>query len=159
MSRCGSGAVVCSWSLLIRWAQRARCQAETPLIALFRFPRPPLTKAATPQRTEGVLGHARRDPFKIEKLTLSDKRGKGKMRPHKFKVGDIVGLEPAVSRNVPGGVYVVIKHLPGNGEHEYRIKSANEPHERVARESELTKVQSVSVGRYSQHSPWRSHSR
>src|SRR5256885_4718116 len=38
-----SGAVVCSWSLLIRWAQRARCQAETPLIALFRFPRPALS--------------------------------------------------------------------------------------------------------------------
>jgi hypothetical protein len=62
------------------------------------------------------------------------------MRPHKFKVGDIVALEPAVCRNVPGGVYVVIKHLPANGEHQYRIKSANEPHERVARESELTKV-------------------
>jgi hypothetical protein len=43
------------------------------------------------------------------------------MRPHKFKVGDIVALEPAVSRNVPGGVYVVIKHLPANGEHQYRI--------------------------------------
>src|ERR1700738_2214361 len=42
MSLCGFGAVVCLWSLLIRWAQRARCQAETPLIALFRFPRPAL---------------------------------------------------------------------------------------------------------------------
>src|SRR5258708_40131814 len=39
---CGSGAVVCSLSLLIRWAQRARCQAETPLIGLFRFLRPAL---------------------------------------------------------------------------------------------------------------------
>jgi hypothetical protein len=29
--------------ILIRWAQRARCQAETPLIALFRFPRPALS--------------------------------------------------------------------------------------------------------------------
>jgi hypothetical protein len=29
---------------------------------------------------------------------------------------------------------------PGNGEPEYRIKSANEPHERVARESELIKA-------------------
>jgi hypothetical protein len=29
-------------SLLIRWAQRARCQAETPLIGLFRFLRPAL---------------------------------------------------------------------------------------------------------------------
>jgi len=62
------------------------------------------------------------------------------MRPHKFKVGDIVALNPAVSRFVPGGVYEVIKHLPGNGEYEYRIKSANETHERVARESELTKT-------------------
>src|SRR5665648_627817 len=40
--RCGSGVVVCSWSLLIRWAQRARCQAETPLIVLCRFPGPAL---------------------------------------------------------------------------------------------------------------------
>jgi hypothetical protein len=28
--------------LLIRWAQRARCQAETPLIVLCRFPQPAL---------------------------------------------------------------------------------------------------------------------
>ena len=33
------------------------------------------------------------------------------------------------------------KQLPHNGrEFEYRIKSANEDHERVARESELTKA-------------------
>jgi hypothetical protein len=62
------------------------------------------------------------------------------MRPHKFKIGEIVALAPVFGRNVSGGVYVVIKHLPGNGEYEYRIKSANEPHERVARESELTKT-------------------
>jgi hypothetical protein len=41
--RCGSGAVVLSWSLLIRRAQRARCQAETPLIVLCRFPEPALS--------------------------------------------------------------------------------------------------------------------
>ena len=35
------------------------------------------------------------------------------------------------------GVFEVIKRLPGNGEPEYRIKSASEPHERVVRESEL----------------------
>jgi hypothetical protein len=59
--------------------------------------------------------------------------------PHKFKVGDIVTIKPSVSRNVPGGVYEVIKVLPDpDGEREYRIKSANEPHERVARESELS---------------------
>jgi hypothetical protein len=47
---------------------------------------------------------------------------------------------PAISRFVPSGVFEVTKRLPGNGEREYRIKSANEPHERVARESELIKA-------------------
>jgi hypothetical protein len=62
------------------------------------------------------------------------------MRPHKFKIGEIVALAPVFGRKVSGGIYVVIKHLQGIGEYEYRIKSANEAHERVARESELTKV-------------------
>ena len=62
------------------------------------------------------------------------------MASHKFKVGDIVTVMPALSRNVPGGVYEVVKQLPGVNEPEYRIKSANEPHERAARESELTKA-------------------
>ena len=43
-------------------------------------------------------------------------------------------------QNVSGGVYEVTKQLPHNGrEFEYRIKSVNEPHERVARESQLTR--------------------
>jgi hypothetical protein len=63
------------------------------------------------------------------------------MPSHKFKIGETVMLRPAVSRNVPGGAYAVTKQLPHNGrEFEYRIKNANEPHERVARESELTKA-------------------
>jgi hypothetical protein len=48
---------------------------------------------------------------------------------------------PSISRNVRAGVYQVTKQLPHNGrEFEYHIKSANEEHERVARESELTKA-------------------
>jgi len=62
------------------------------------------------------------------------------MSPHRCKIGDIVYLRPAVSRNVPGGVFEIIRQLPGTSEPEYRIKSANEPHERVARESELSKA-------------------
>jgi hypothetical protein len=43
--------------------------------------------------------------------------------------------------NVPGGVFEVVKQLPGTqGEPEYQIKSINEPHQRVARESELSKT-------------------
>src|SRR5262245_1926481 len=38
----GSGAVSCSCSLLIRGPNLARCQAEAPLIALCKFPKPAL---------------------------------------------------------------------------------------------------------------------
>lgn len=60
---------------------------------------------------------------------------------YKFKIGDMVAINPAISRHVPGGVFEVIKQLPGTGgEPEYRIKSLNEMHERMVRESELTKA-------------------
>jgi hypothetical protein len=59
---------------------------------------------------------------------------------HKFRIGQLVQLA-AISRNVSGGSYEVTKKLPENrGEFEYRIKSMNEPHERVVRESELQGV-------------------
>ena len=37
------------------------------------------------------------------------------MPSHKFHIGESVMLRPAVSRNVPGGVYEVTKQLPHNG--------------------------------------------
>jgi hypothetical protein len=74
------------------------------------------------------------------KLVLIDKQG-GPMSLHKFHVGESVTLATAISRNVPGGIYQVTKQLPHNGrEFEYHIKSANEDHQRVVRESELTKA-------------------
>jgi hypothetical protein len=62
------------------------------------------------------------------------------MPSHKFHVGEIVRLKPA--RNVPGGFYEIIRLLPrdDDGEYQYRIKSANELHERIAREGELSKA-------------------
>ena len=64
------------------------------------------------------------------------------MPSHKFKVGQLVTIRPAIHQNVPGGTYEVIKQLPENGgEFQYRIKSANEPHERVVREGELTRAE------------------
>jgi len=63
------------------------------------------------------------------------------MPSHKYRLGQLVELTPAISRNVPGGTFEITKQLPKNyGEYEYRIKSMNEPHERVARESELRQV-------------------
>jgi hypothetical protein len=37
------------------------------------------------------------------------------MPSHKFHVGESVIVRPAISRNVPGGVYEVTKQLPHNG--------------------------------------------
>src|SRR6516164_5219063 len=54
--------------------------------------------------------------------------------------GDIVAIRPTISRFVPDGVFEVIKQLPCTGKPEHGIKSANEPHEHVARESELIKL-------------------
>jgi hypothetical protein len=62
------------------------------------------------------------------------------MPNHKFHIGETVQLLPPISRHASGGVYVVTKKLPESaGEYEYRVKSINEPHERLVRESELEK--------------------
>jgi hypothetical protein len=60
---------------------------------------------------------------------------------HKFRVGQKVTLASnVIDRAAAGGAYVVTKQLPERGgEFEYRIKRASEPHERVARESELAR--------------------
>jgi hypothetical protein len=65
---------------------------------------------------------------------------------HKFKVGQVVDLEPSVLRSLAPGPYE-IRHLIPSTDRDpddpcYRIKSAAEKHERVAPESELT----LSVG-------------
>ncbi len=56
----------------------------------------------------------------------------------KFKIGQTVFVARAAALNMPGGAYIVRRVLPDrDGEAEYRIKSANESHERVVRESQL----------------------
>jgi len=61
------------------------------------------------------------------------------MPTYKFQIGQTVFLTP--SPNIPGGACIVTKKPPEtDGEFEYRVKSVNEPHERVVRESELRDV-------------------
>jgi len=57
---------------------------------------------------------------------------------HKFKIGQTVFLRPRLELNVRGGSYIIIERLPlRDGNFEYRVKSINQPHERVVRESDL----------------------
>jgi len=63
------------------------------------------------------------------------------MPTYKFQIGQTVFLNPSHNLNVPGGACTVTKKLPErDGEFEYRVRSANEPYERVVRESNLGDV-------------------
>jgi hypothetical protein len=61
------------------------------------------------------------------------------MPTYKFQIGQTVFLNPYL--NVPGGAFTVIEKVPErDGEFEYRVRGANEPYERVVRESDLGDV-------------------
>ncbi len=61
---------------------------------------------------------------------------------HRFRVGQKVLLSRAYPlRMATGATYEIVRQLPDSaGEFHYRIKSTREPHERVAKESELEKI-------------------
>jgi hypothetical protein len=57
---------------------------------------------------------------------------------HKFHLGQTVEYYPPRGISAPRGAYLVTAKLPEqDGQFEYRIRSAFEEHERMARESEL----------------------
>jgi hypothetical protein len=60
----------------------------------------------------------------------------------KFQVGQSVFFTSGPARlGGARGVYKIVKLLPTEGDdQQYRIKSANEPHERVAKESQLERA-------------------
>jgi hypothetical protein len=64
------------------------------------------------------------------------------MAGHKFRVGQTVHFTSgALDRGGSSGVYQVTRLLPPEGDdHQYRIKSADEPHERVVKESQLNRI-------------------
>ena len=62
---------------------------------------------------------------------------------HKFAVGQTVELTHRTMENAPRGSYEIRKLMPAADRESrdpvYRIKSVHESHERVARESDLTR--------------------
>ena len=66
----------------------------------------------------------------------------GPVHERKFKVGQTVRFTSArYNRGGTIGNYEVTHLLPPEGDdYQYRIKSANEPHERVAKESQLDRA-------------------
>jgi hypothetical protein len=60
--------------------------------------------------------------------------------PRTFSFVSVTLAASVINRSAVRGGYVIMKQLPErDGEFEYRIKSASETHERVARESDLAR--------------------
>ncbi len=64
------------------------------------------------------------------------------MGMHKFRVGEKVQfLGGTAIKFATSNVYEIVQQLPeSNGEYQYKIKSLDEPHLRVAKESQLRRV-------------------
>jgi hypothetical protein len=59
----------------------------------------------------------------------------GNVSDHKYKIGQLVNY---LGRERASGVYQITQLLPPEGQaFQYRIKNANEPRERMAKEHEL----------------------
>lgn len=66
----------------------------------------------------------------------------GSVPQHKFKVGQSVSfVSGPFGRGGTNDIYKVMQLLPPEGDDfQYRIKNANEPHERVVKESQLDRI-------------------
>jgi hypothetical protein len=62
------------------------------------------------------------------------------MTEYKFKIGETVYFHPKLPNDAPRGAYQIMRRLPAaQGEFQYVIRSASEDHQRVAKESELSR--------------------
>jgi len=61
------------------------------------------------------------------------------LKEHKFRIGQIVYFTSRpIGHMAANGAYQIVKLLPSDGDdYQYRIKSAEEAFERVAKESQL----------------------
>jgi hypothetical protein len=63
----------------------------------------------------------------------------GSVHEHKYKLGQSVSLTSGVfGRGSANGIYKVLP--PEGDDYQYRIKNADEPHERVVKESQLSRI-------------------
>jgi len=61
------------------------------------------------------------------------------VQEHKYEVGQVVNFTPsALTLGASLGLYEIVRHLPPEGpDNQYRVKSVQDSHERVVRESQL----------------------
>ena len=87
------------------------------------------------------LYHRTLGPFLVQAAEISKPSEASDVLARKFDVGQSVYLRPNLStRNAAFGVYEIRATLPTEDGDRYRIKSQIELHERVVKESELSKA-------------------
>jgi hypothetical protein len=66
----------------------------------------------------------------------------GFVQHHKFKIGQSVSFTSGpFGRGSSNSIYKIVQLLPPEGyDYQYKIKSVNEPHERVVKESDLSRA-------------------
>jgi hypothetical protein len=83
---------------------------------------------------------------RVVRSSIENGNAEGHLSDHRFKVGQSVKYSYGIGalRRQPsgsGGIYKITQLLPPEGDERlYRVKSADEPHERVAKEAELERV-------------------
>jgi hypothetical protein len=112
-------------------------------------------RPAAPGALRGVvevaLGPARARPRRLRQLILANAtfpigqalscKGRS-VSDYAFKIGQMVDYKTQVRYSAAHGPYQVIQRMPvsEDGEFRYRIKSPSETHERIAKESELSRA-------------------
>lgn len=73
-------------------------------------------------------------------MSVKTARGPSVIKTHKFTVGQTVRFSPGVqSPATARGRYTIVRLLPAEAnDHQYRIKSTLDGHERVVKESQLS---------------------
>ena len=100
---------------------------------------PPLKSPCGGDRRHIGAGDARGDGSRRREVT---QHLDAEMATHKFRVGEKVQyLAGAAVRFATAEVYEIVQQLPeSDGEYQYKIKSADDPHLRVAKESQLRRA-------------------
>jgi hypothetical protein len=100
-----------------------------------------LAQSATHRHIESVFYDATR---RIEAITMENA-----VSNHKFKIGQSVNYTSGpFGAGIATGVYKITRLLPPEGnDFQYKIKRAAEPHERVAKESQLDRIDMSELSR------------
>jgi hypothetical protein len=99
----------------------------------------------TKSASEAISGARANRDFVVLSRIGNTRNTEGHLGDHRFKVGQSVRYSYGLGglRRAPGsgGIYKITQLLPAEGDERlYRVKSADEPHERVAKETELERV-------------------